>query len=300
VADAREVEPAEVADDVPWAVLLSARSAKGSRPKLADEGTRLYEFDAAELTVTGLKTEPEWTLDGVAQGRTSLYRVPLKQPAGSGSAAPRLSVRMTAQDLVQEFCLPRLLAVCRLSLELPAVPAWLLLLAQRARNFIPPLHFKPAVLPSAATSEGFLTTVLLDADTFMAFVTEGAGRTDGARMLAAEEAVMRAIAAAPAQSAPAIASSWTAAKVATSRSGFRSRAMYDAAVASLREVATVLPDTSRSAVLSAATALENRALKFPHPVTERDEVQTAIKILRRAIQARETLVIRMPGVHHGF
>jgi len=290
IADAREVQPADVAADVPWAVMLAAHASTRRSPKLTDESTMLYEFNTAELNVIGLTEEPAWIVDAAAPARGKSPRVPLQQT--------RHSVRMTSGDLVQDLWVPRVLAVRLLSLELPALPDWLRLTAQHARKLIVPLRFTPRTLPACAGAPGFLSNLLLDADTFLMLVTHAGARADGARILAAEEAIAEALRAAPAASR--LVSSWAAAKDAARTSRSHSVEAYDAAIASLRAAAIALPGGAGTAILTAATSLQNRVLKFPRPKNDREKVETAVRMLQRIIQSRETLTLRVPGIHQGW
>lgn len=289
IASSRDVEPADVAAGVPWSVLVGMRTSSRRAPRLNDEATTLYEFSAAELSVLGLSGEAIWTVEAAAPKRGTSLRLPLDQTAQK--------VRMTAGTLVQDLTVPRLLAVRLVSLELPTLPDWLRFIVHRARRQIIPLRFVPRRLPAAGATSSLLTNVLLDASTFFMLVTHAGARADGARILAAEQAVAEALRATPAASR--LTSAWSAFKDAA-RMRSHSVEAHDAAITSLRAAANALPASTAAPVLAAVTSLQNRVLKFPSPASDRERVETAIRMLQRLVLCRETLTLRLPGVHQGW
>ena len=97
-----------------------------------------------------------------------------------------------------------------------------------------------------------------------------------------------------------LTSAWSAFKDAARTSRSHSVEAHDAAIASLRAAANALPASTAAPVFAAVTSLQNRVLKFPSPTTDRERVETAIRMLQRLVQRRETLTLRMPGVHQGW
>ena len=250
----------------------------------------LYEFDAAELSVFGLEGEATWIVEQAAPVRTKSLRLPLDKVTQA--------IRMTAGDLVQELKVPRLLAVRLVSLELPALPDWLRFIVHNARQRIVPLRFVPRRLPAGSTTSKPLSNILLDAGTFFTFTRHAGARADGARIIAAEQAIAEAMRASPAASRLPVV--WSAFRDAARTSKTHSVEAHDAAIASLRAAANTLPAGVGAGVLAAVTNLQNRVLKFPPPANDRERVDIGFRMLQRIVQSRETLTLRVPGVHRSW
>ena len=77
IASVRDVQPGEVAADVPWSVLVGLRTASRRTPRLTDEATMLYEFDAAVLSAFGLDDQATWSVESAAPVRTKSLRLSL-------------------------------------------------------------------------------------------------------------------------------------------------------------------------------------------------------------------------------
>ena len=290
IASVRDVQPGEVAADVPWSVLVGLRTATRRTPRLTDEATMLYEFDAAELNVFALEAEATWIVEQAAPVRAKSLRLSLNKVTQT--------VRMTAGDLVQELKVPRLLAVRLVSLELPALPDWLRFIVHNARRHIVPLRFVPRRLPAGSTTSKPLANILLDAGTFFAFTRHAGARADGARIVTAEQAIAEAMRLTPA--AARLPGVWSAFREAARTSKAASVEAHDAAIASLRAVANTLPPSVSAGVLAAATNLQNRVLKFPPPANDRERVDIGFRMLQRIVQSRETLTLRVPGVNRSW
>ena len=290
IASVRDVQPGEVAADVPWSVLVGLRTAPRRTPRLTDEATMLYEFNAAELSVFGLEDEATWIVEAAAPVRTKSLRLPLDKITQA--------IRMTAGDLVQELKVPRVLAVRLVSLELPTLPDWLQSIVHNARRRIVPLRFVPRRLPAGSTTSKPLSNILLDAGTFFTFTRHAGARVDGARIVTAEQAIAEAMRATPAASSLPVV--WSAFRDAARMSKTHSVEAHDAAIASLRAAANTLPAGVGAGVLAAVTNLQNRVLKFPPPANDRERVDLGIRMLQRIVQSRETLTLRVPGVHSGW
>jgi hypothetical protein len=128
-------------------------------------------------------------------------------------------------------------------------------------------------------------------------VTHAAAPADGARILAGAGRC-EALRATPAASR--LTSAWSAFKDAARTSQSHSVEAHDAAITSLRAAANALPASAAAPVLAAVTSLQNRVMKFPSPTSDRERVETAIRMLQRLVQCRETLTLRLPGVHQGW
>jgi hypothetical protein len=143
-----------------------------------------------------------------------------------------------------------------------------------------------------------LSNILLDAGTFFTLTRHAGARADGARIIAAEQAIAEAMRATPAASSLPVV--WSAFRDAARTAKTHSVEAHDAAIASLRAAANTLPAGVSAGVLAAATNLQNRVLKFPFPANDRERVEIGIRMMQRIVQSRETLTLRVPGVHSGW
>jgi hypothetical protein len=184
------------------------------------------------------------------------------------------------------------------SLELPALPDWLRFIVHDARRRIVPLRFVPRRLPAGSTTSKPLSNILLDAATFFTFTRHAGARADGARIIAAGQAIAEAMRATPAASSLPVV--WSAFRDAARMSKTHSVEAHDAAIASLRAAANTLPAGAGAGVLAAVTNLQNRVLKFPPPANDRERVDIGFRMLQRIVQSRETLTLRVPGVDRSW
>ena len=100
-------------------------------------------------------------------------------------------------------------------------------------------------------------------------VTHAGARADGARILAAEQAVAEALRATPAASR--LTSAWSAFKDAARTSRSHSVEAHDAAIASLRAAANALPASTAAPVLAAVTSLQGGTRFAPDSATLRTD-----------------------------